>query len=52
MNLSTLDNINKKVCKALNVDYKEFEKMPFAEQFKLIQKYNEQTSGLKPRVED
>lgn len=52
MGFSTLNDINKKVCKALNIDYKEFEKMPFGEQFKFIQKYNEQTSGLKPRVED
>jgi hypothetical protein len=45
--MRTLQELNKKICEALNVDYKEFEKMTFEQRDAIIRRYTKEKSNLK-----
>jgi hypothetical protein len=44
---SSIEEIEKKICKALNVDYNDFVKMTFKDQIKIRARYTTEISGLK-----
>ena len=44
---SSIEQIEKKICKALNVNYDDFVKMTFQEQTKIRARYTTEISGLK-----
>ena len=45
--MQTLEQINKKICAALSVDYNEFLKMNWTAQNKIVQRYTKEITGLK-----
>ena len=45
--MQTIEQIQKKICDALNVDYKEFLKMNWTEQNKIVRRYTIEISNLK-----
>lgn len=44
---SSIEEIEKKICKILNVNYNDFTNMTFTEQIKIRARYTKEISGLK-----
>lgn len=47
--MRTIEELNKVMCEALGIDYKDFVKMNFEEQDKVRRRYTTEVSGLKYR---
>ena len=47
MKMQTIEELNKKICDALSVDYSEFVKMTSDEKNKIVRRYTTEIKGLK-----